>query len=142
MYFIVNVKYDKMQENGIVKPVKEHYLFDCLSFVEAETRAIEELTPYISGEFTIDAIKRCRVAELFNADTDSDRWYKVKVAFITLDEKTAVEKKSVSTILVRADDFGEAYERFMEGMRGTMADFEIVSISETPILDYFPVKLA
>lgn len=117
-------------------------MFDALSFVEAETRATEELAPYISGEFTVDKITRTKIAELFNADSDLDKWYKVKVAFITIDEKTASEKKSVTAILVNANDFKEAYDRFMDGMRGSLADFEIISIAETPILDYFPIKLA
>lgn len=142
MYFIATAKYDKMQENGAVKTVKEQYMFDALSYTECESRVIEELTPYISGEFTIDAIKKTRIAELFNVESESGKWYKVKVAFITIDEKTAQEKKSVSAILVNADNFSEAYESFNDGMRGTMADFEIVSISETPILDFFPAKLA
>lgn len=141
MYFIATVKYDKIQGNGVVKTVKEQYMFDALSYTECEARVIEELTPYISGEFTIHDLKKPRVAELINVDSEADRWYKVKVAFITLDEKNAQEKKSVSTILVRADNFGEAYERFNESMRGTLADFEIQSIAETPILDYFPAKL-
>lgn len=142
MYFICSVKFDKAQENGVVKAVKEQYLFDALSYTEAEARVIEELTPYISGEFTIDAIKKTRIAELFNAGDNADRWYKVKVAFITIDEKTATEKRTATTILVHADDFASACENFMEAMRGTLADFEIISISETPILDYFPAKLA
>lgn len=142
MYFIATAKYNKIQENGAIKTVKEQYIFDALSYTECEARVIEELTPLISGEFAIDAIKKTRIAELFNVTSDADKWYKVKVAFIILDEKTAQEKKSVSTILVRADNFGEAYKRFNEGMKGTIADFEIVAISETPILDYFPVKLA
>lgn len=142
MYFIVTVKYDKMQDNGIVKPVSEQYMFDAISFVEAETRAIEELAPFISGDFTVDKIKRTKVAELFNADSKSGKWYKVKVAFVTLDEKTACEKKTLSAMLVNADDFEDAYRNFEEGMSGTLSDFEIVSIAETPILDYFPIKLA
>lgn len=142
MYFIVTVKYDKIQENGQIKPIKEQYMFDALSYTECEARVIEELTPYISGEFTIEAIKKTRIAELFNVGSEADKWYKAKVAFITLDERSAQEKKSVSTILVRADDFGNAFEIFKDGMRGTMADFEIQSISETPILEFSPAKLA
>lgn len=141
MYFISTIKYDKVQENGTVKPVKEQYLFDALTFVEAETRTIEELAPYISGDFSVDAIKKSKIAELFNANDTSDRWYKAKLAFITIDEKTAQEKKSISTILVHADSFSQAYDRLLDGMRSTLADFEIVSIAETPIIDYFPVKV-
>lgn len=142
MYFIVTVKYDKNQENGVVKSVKEQYMFDVLNYTECEARVIEELTPYISGEFAIDAIKKIRVAELFNVDSEAERWYKFKVAFMTIDEKCGVEKRSISTILVRADDFKEACERFAYYMRSTMADYEIVSVSETPIIDFFPAKLA
>lgn len=139
MYFISTLKYDKMQENGVIKPVKEQYLFDALSFVEAETRAIEELTPYISGEFTVDAIKKTRISELF-LNMDGEKFFKAKTAFINIDEKTGQEKKSNVDILVQANTFDEAYERFKEGMKGTLADFELVSLSETPILEYFPVK--
>ena len=63
------------------------------------------------------------------------------MAFITIDEKTAVEKKSTSLILVAGNDFKGAYDNFMEGMKGTMADFEIVSISETPLMDVYRVKV-
>lgn len=139
MYFIVTIKFDQ-NVAGKIKSAKEQYMFDALSYTEAEARAVEELTPCISGEFTIEAIKKTRVSELMNVDSLADRWYKVKVAFITLDEKTATEKKSVVPILVRAEDFGEAVERFMDGMSGTISDFEIISIAETPILDYFPTK--
>ena len=138
MYFIVTAKYDKLQENGLVKPVKEQYLFDCISFVEAETRAIEELTPFISGEFTIDAIKRSRISEIFNPD--SDKFYLAKVGFVTLDEKAGVEKRTISQILVGANDFDTALQIFKEGMSGTLADYEVVSLSESQILEYFPFK--
>ena len=73
-------------------------------------------------------------------DDSADRWFLVKVAFITIDEKTAVEKKSTSLILVAANDFKGAYDAFMEGMKGTMADFEITSIAETPIMDVYRIK--
>ena len=38
-------------------------------------------------------------------------------------------------------DFKGAYDNFMEGMKGTMADFEIVSITETPLMDVYKVKV-
>ena len=57
-----------------------------------------------------------------------------------MDEKTAVEKKSASFILVQASDFRNALENFEKGMSGTMADFEIASITETPLMDVFPLN--
>ncbi|MDE6041729.1 MAG: DUF4494 domain-containing protein, partial [Muribaculaceae bacterium] len=70
-----------------------------------------------------------------------DRWYMVKVGFITIDEKTAVEKRSASLILVQASNFKEAYDNFVEGMKGTMADYEIMQISETPLMDVYKMKV-
>ena len=73
-------------------------------------------------------------------DASADRFYKVKVSFITLDEKSGAEKKTNSFVLVQASDFKNAYDRFIDGMRGSMSDYEIVSIVETMIMDYYPVK--
>ena len=140
-YFLSTVRYEKTMENGLNKTVSEQYLFDALSFTEAEARTIEELKPYISGEFTIPQIVKPRISELMlSEDVSADRYYKVKVSFITLDEKSGAEKKTNSFILVQGSDFKNAYDRFIEGMKGTMADYEIVSIVETQILDYYPAK--
>lgn len=138
-YFVSTVRYDKTMENGLVKTVNEQYLIDALSFTEAESRTIEELTPYIGGDFSIAQIVKPRISELF-LDGNGDRYYRVKVAYITLDEKSGVEKKATNCILVQANDFKGAYDRFIEGMKGSMVDYEIQSITETPIIDYFPVK--
>ena len=140
-WFECKVRYDKMMENGAVKKVTEPYLVDALSFTEAESRIIEEQTPFISGDFSVSAVKRTKIAEIFRDET-ADKWYLVKVAFITIDEKTAAEKKSVSQILVAGSDFKNAFENFMEGMKSTLADFEIVSITETPLMDVYDAKLS
>ena len=138
-WFECKVHYDKMMENGLLKKVNEPYLADALSFTEAESRIIEEQTPFISGDFSVSAVKRTKISEIFRDDT-ADKWYLAKVAFITIDEKTAVEKRTVSQILVAGSDFKSAYDNFLEGMRGTMADFDLVSLSETPLMDVYGVK--
>ena len=140
-WFECKVRYDRMMENGAVKKVTEPYLVDALSFTEAEARIIEERTPYISGELNVTAVKRTKIAEIFwNDDEQADRFYTVKVAFITIDEKTGVEKKASTLMLVQAAGFKDAMEHFLAGMKGTMADFEIQAITETPILDCYKVK--
>lgn len=139
-WFECKVKFDKMQENGSVKKVSEPYLVDALSFTEAESRIIEECKPFISGEFTISAVKKTKISEIFWDET-GDRYYMVKTMFITIDEKTAVEKKSANFMLVQASDFKGALDNFMAGMKGSMVDFEIASITETPLMDVFPIAL-
>ena len=139
LWFECKVKFDKIQENGSVKKANDAYLVDALSFTEAEARIIEMITPYMSGEFTISAVKKTKISEIF-WDESGDRYYMVKVMFITLDEKTAVEKKSASLILVQASDFAGALENFLKGMKGSAADYEIASITETPLMDVFPIN--
>ncbi|MDE6095080.1 MAG: DUF4494 domain-containing protein [Muribaculaceae bacterium] len=141
LWFECKVRYDKMMENGTVKKVNEPYLVDALTFTEAEARIIEEMTPFISGEFSISAVKKTKVSEIF-FDDSADRYYMVKVNFITLDEKSGVEKKSASFILTQASDLEGALSRFKEGMKGTMADYDIASIVETPLMDVYPLDLS
>lgn len=139
-WFETAVRYDKMQENGTIKKVTEKFLVDAISFAEAEARTTEERTPYMSGEFDVRAAKKTKIAEIFNLG--ADRYWLVKVAFITIDERTAAEKRTISQILVGAPDFPNAIEEFNEGMKGTIADFEIISVAETPIMGFFPAKLS
>lgn len=139
-WFECKVRYDKMMENGVPKKVNEPYLVDALSFTEAEARIIEEQTPFISGDFSVSAVKRTKISEIFRDDT-ADKWYLAKVAFITIDEKTAAEKRTISHILVAGSDFKGAYDNFMDGMKGTLADFDLVSLSETQLMDVYGAKL-
>lgn len=140
-WFECKVRYDKLQENGAVKKVNEPYLIDALSFTEAEARIIEEQTPYISGDFSVSAVKRTKISEIF-WNEGGDRWYLVKVAFITIDERSGVEKRTATLILVQASNFKEALDNFIEGMKGTMAYYEIVSITETPLMDVYKMKVS
>ncbi|MDR1675888.1 MAG: DUF4494 domain-containing protein [Tannerella sp.] len=136
-WFECKVSYEKTTESGMVKKVREPYLVDALSFTEAEARIIEELRPYISGEFTVADIKRARLSELF-FNPDGDRYYKVKVFFITLDEKSGAEKKTAVQMLAQASTVKEALDVVDAGMKGTMADYVIASVVETALIDIFP----
>lgn len=137
-WYECRVKFEKTLENGTQKKVTEVYLVDAMSFTEAENRIIEEMTPFISGEFEVSAVKKDRIAEMF-IDPEGDKWYRAKVMFITLDEKSGAEKKAASTMLVQAKDFQMAVKNLEDGMKGTMSDWEINTISETTIMDVYGV---
>lgn len=138
-WFECKVRYEKVMENGMNKKVTEPYLVDALSFTEAESRIIEEITPFISGEFTVADIKRANYSELFPSEEEAaDRWFKCKLYFITLDEKSGAEKKTASQVLVQAADLRDAVKKLDEGMKGSMADYVIASVSETPLMDVYP----
>ena len=136
-WFECKIKYDKMQENGIVKSVTEPYLVDALSFTEAEARIIEEIKPFISGEFTVSDIRRRRFAETFFNST-GDSYYKARLFFLSLDEVSGSEKKQNVNMLVQASSVKEALEIVEAEMKKTMADYVFHTVSETPIMDVFP----
>ena len=140
-WFECKVKYDRAAENGSMKTVSESYLINALSFTEAEARVTEEVSPFVSGEFSVTAVKREKLAEVFFHE-GGDKWYKVKVNFITLDEKTAVEKRVACFMLVQACDFEQSLKNFNESMKGTLGDFEIVSIVETQLMDVYQENLS
>lgn len=138
-WFECKVKYDKTLENGLQKKVTEPYLVDALSFTEAEARIIKEIQPFISGEFSVSAVKRANYSDVYY-DATGDKWYKCKICFITLDEKSGMEKRTASYILVQAADFATALENLNISMKGTMADWEVTSIVETLLLDVYPYE--
>ena len=114
-WFECKVKYERTMQDGALKKVCEPYLVEALNFTEAERRIIEEVSPYISGEFEVTNITRARFAEIFDTLEDSaDKWYKAKLVFITLDEKSGKEKKTSHNMMVQAasfHDIGEDCER-------------------------------
>jgi hypothetical protein len=136
-WFECKVRYDKMLETGMQKTVTEPYLVDALSFTEAEARIIEEIKPYISGEFSVADIKRVKYTESFFNET-GDRYYKAKLYFITLDEKSGAEKKTAIHMLVQASALKEAVEIVETEMKKTMIDYSFASVVETAIMDVFP----
>lgn len=136
-WFECKVRYDKMMESGMQKTVTEPYLVDALSFTEAEARIIKEMQPYITGDFTVSDIKRVKFTESFFNET-GDKYYKAKLYFLTLDEKSGAEKKTAVNMLVQASELKEAVGIVETEMKKTMIDYTVASVSETAIMDVFP----
>jgi hypothetical protein len=94
------------------------------------------MTPYNEGELSVSSVIISNISEIF-WDEQGDKWYKVKVGFITVDEKTGKEKQTPSYILVQAANLENALDNFLDGMKGTMADYEILAIDLTNIVDVY-----
>ena len=135
------VRYEKTLENGTKKMVSKTYLVDALILSEAETRITEEIAPYMQGDFSVSAVKRTDIAEIFfSENTLDDKYYKIKSAFISINEKTLAEKRRNVNYLVQAKNLVDALNSFQTEMKGTIADYEIVSVSETAIIYVFEYK--
>ena len=138
IWFECKIGYEKVMEDGLQKKVNESYVVDALSFTEAEKRIMEEMSSYISGEFTIKDIKIAPYKEIFFSDEDlADRWYKAKLEFITIDEKTEKEKRSAVNYLVQAGTLKGAVGNIESVMGTTMIDYVIASVAETKLMDVF-----
>lgn len=137
-WFETKVRYEKQMEDGLQKKVTEQYVVDALSFTEAEASITEEISSYISGEFDIADIKKASYGEVFFSENDNeDRFFKAKLQFITIDEKTEKEKRSNVYYLVQASTFQQAVNHIEEVMGGTMIDYVIASLAETQVMDVF-----
>lgn len=140
-WFICKIRYEKIMGNGMQKKVTEPYLVDALSFTEAESRIIEKMTPFISGGFEVAGVSKANYNELFPSEEGAaDRWFKCKLWFVTLDEKSGAEKRTAFNVLVQAVDLRDAIKKLDEGMKDTMADYVIASVSETAIMDVYPYE--
>lgn len=137
-WFICKIRYEKVMEDGLQKKVTEQYVVDALSFTEAEARIIEQMSSYISGEFEVVEIDRCVFKEIFFSDEETaDKWYKSKLQFITIDEKTEKEKRTAVYYLVHGSSLENARKNIDEVMGGTMIDYVISGVNETKIMDVF-----
>lgn len=135
-YFECRVSYDKTLESGAIKQVTESYLVEAMSFTEAEARITQQMQPYMSGEFSVSAVNRRKYEDVL-LDDDRDKLYHVKLVFITIDEKTAAEKRKPSYLLVQACSIADVLSQVEVLMRDSVTDYDIVSVSESRILDVF-----
>ena len=137
LWFVCKIRYEKTQDDGTEKKVTETYVVDAMSFTEAETRITKEMSAYISGMEVVD-ISRAPFSEVFFADDGmADKWYKSKLQFITIDEKTEKEKRSNVNYLVQAASLEGARKNLEDVMDGTMIDYVTVGVNETKIMDVF-----
>lgn len=140
-WFETKVKYEKVMEDGLTKTTTETYVVDALSFTEAETSIIEEASAYIAGEFSVKDIKHAQYKELIMSENSSDdKWYRAKVQFIAIDEKTEKEKLTSVTYLVQSNTLQNAVKNVESVMNTGMQDWKLASITETAILDVFEHK--
>ena len=137
-WFKTKVKYQKTMEDGSEKVVSEAYVVDALSFTEAESAIIEEMSAYVSGELKVSNLGKASYNEILFSDVDDDdKFYTCKLQFITIDEKNDKEKRSNVTYLVQAKSLARALRYVDEVMGKTMIDYDIVGLNETKIFDVF-----
>lgn len=136
MYFLVKVSYESMTHSGSMKKVRESYVIDAVSFTEAEARTIGELQPKIDRELVVDAMSKVSFSGIIR--TGKERWYKAKLNYITIDERSGKEKRKATFMLVEADSVEEA-NKIIVGFMGMAIsqEYEIDTIGDYKIEEVF-----
>ena len=135
------VRYNKTADNGMTKKVTELYLVDACSFAEAEARIIGELSYADSSDIDVVSIKRTKYSGIVEGLSSADKWFKAKLVFVTLDEKSGKEKKQAVHFIVHASDINDANFSVVDHMAGSVMDYEIATLDETKIIDLFRYKV-
>ena len=136
MYFLVKVSYESMTPSGSMKKVRESYVIDAVSFTEAEARTIGELQPKIDRELVVDAMSKVSFSGIIR--TGKERWYKAKLNYITIDERSGKEKRKSTFMLVEADSVEDA-NKIIVGFMGMAIsqNYEIDTIGDYKIEEVF-----
>lgn len=137
-WFETVVRYERQNDQENQKTVTESYIVECFTFGDAEETITKEMQTFVSGEFDVKNVTPAAFDEIFFSDNaEEGNWYKAKLAFITLDQKSGKEKKTTKNYLVQAGSFSGALKNVEAAMTGFSGDYQIVNITETKIMDVF-----
>lgn len=135
-WYQASIRYQQTDEQGKVKAISEVYLFDAVSYTDAEAKTYAYVADNLQ-DFQISTIKRMKLAEVFFVEEGAETWYKCKVQYITFDEKAQKEKKVPYMMLINAENPREAYDLLKERL-GTVSDYLITDCNLTTILEVVP----
>lgn len=135
-WYAGKIRYQKEDEAGSLKTINEQYLVDAVSHTEAEAR-LYGLIVTGASDFSVPRITPYKLADLFSYE-DGEKWFKAKVIYFSVDEKSGKEKKVVNHMLVNADGIDQALQRITESLHTMLIPYETEGINLTKILDIFP----
>lgn len=138
-WFEVTIAFDKVMENGETKKVAEVVTINAMSFTEAEAKALEEYAGFTTGDLDVTAIKIAKYGSVFIPQdyTTTPTYYTTKLAFITIDEKTAKEKRSNVQYLVGATNLEDARKTIENVMKSSMMDYVFVGVTESKVIEVY-----
>jgi len=139
MWYLAKISFIQQDERGNLKKVSQQYLFDAVSYTDAETKTYAYCAEE-SQEFKVESISKQQLNEVFFIENNSEKWFKTKVSYIVFDEKSAKEKKVPFRFLLNAHDVKDAHDLLVEKL-GTVQDYFIESIICTSIIDVIPYGL-
>lgn len=131
----MTTKVSRVKDDGTEKEVTERYITDCLTFEEAEKKAMETYSAD-NTDGDVIAVKRSNVREIVNENEEKEHYFKATIVDTFIDDKTEKEKELRYYVLVRADHIGEATEKVNEYMRQGFGQMVLNGIVRTRILSH------
>jgi hypothetical protein len=137
-WFQSKIRFQQQDEKGNTKTINQAYLFDAVSYTDAEARAYNYFAAELP-EFQLIGLTKMKFNEVFFIENNAEIWFKCKVQYIVFDEKTQNEKKVPFMMLLNAHDIKECYGLLVEKL-GQVQDYIISDINATKILDVIPYE--
>ena len=133
-FFLCKVETPELQEGGFMKGVVRQYAINADGWGEAELRITEKLSEY--GEVEIKDIRPAKFGEIFFSDCPTDdKWYSVKLEYISFDERNGREKRTSHLHLFQAESLDGASKYIEKAMSGTLIDYAKTEIKDSSIFD-------
>ncbi len=133
-FFEVTTKAQESKEDGSSGLVKHVNTYEAVSFSDAEARALEAVV----GDTEVTNITIAAYREVVTSDdAEADKFYKAKLAFITVDEASGKEKRSTSLYLVQARSLADALRHVDTMMKDAMIEYDGISVVGTLVEDCY-----
>ncbi|MBQ5388816.1 MAG: DUF4494 domain-containing protein [Paludibacteraceae bacterium] len=133
IFYEIKISYTRQTGEDNPAAVKEAYMVEGLTCTDVESRLIEEIKPFMSGEWEVKSCKQVQFYDLL-PNPEGDRWYKARVEMITVEDNGKETRKAVS-IYVQAGNLTEANKTLHQALNNL--DCEVISITRSPILEVF-----
>lgn len=138
IWFECGVRFETVTEDGTNKKVREVHVVNGLTFGEAYDNIIKESPNISSGEVEVTSMKVAPYGSIvYDEDNRCERYYVVKAAVITIDERTNKEKRSNVYMLVEADSVDNARKLTDKYFADYMMDYEIMAVNDTKIFAFY-----
>lgn len=137
-WFQAKIRFVQEDEKGVARNINQTYLFDAVSYTDAEARSYQ----YLAGEvpdFQLVGLTKMKLNDVYFEDNEAEIWFKCKVSYIVFDEKTQKDKKVPFAFLLNAATVKDAY-MILESRLGSVQDYIITDIGATKILDVIPYE--
>ena len=126
--------------NGYRKKVALQYVAKAVSFTDAESTVVKEVSHFAGEDMEIKSITILNIEDIIDGghyeNPEENKWFKCRTEFTTT-TINGTEKKTRVNYLVLACSISEAEQTVIKYLKSYTQDFNTVTVDETKIVDIF-----